>query len=111
MTMISHNPVLEPTLSESERRAEMRMTTALPVLEVDGKRRRLFDFSCQGFRAGLPGEYQRIGATGHGIIHLTAAGHTVQKRITFQIMNQGEDYVGARYETIETITQASDTLF
>lgn len=111
MTAIKLQNVLEPSVSEANRRSETRMTTALPVLEIDGKRRRLMDFSRQGFRAKLPGDYRRVGATGHGIIHLSAAGHSVQKRITFQVMNTGDDFVGARFETLETITQSSVTLF
>lgn len=109
--MIAAGPETEFGTNTPERRAEMRLTTALPVLEVDGEKRRLVDFSNQGFRAGLPLSYQRVGATGRGIIHISAAGHTVQKHITFRVLNHEENTVGAQYTTVETVTEAADTLF
>lgn len=95
----------------AERRVEVRLTTVLPTLEIDGKRRALVDFSTHGFRAKLPEEYREIGRTGKGILDIQAAGYSVQKTIEFTVMRVDKETVGVRFDTLSTVSETSMALF
>ncbi|NMM44551.1 hypothetical protein HH303_08670 [Rhodospirillaceae bacterium KN72] len=94
-----------------DRRDAARLTTVLPVLEIDGKFRHLLDCSAHGFRAELPERFRKIGVTATGILHFNAAGHSVHKTISFEVIHVLGAAVGVRFEVLHTKTEASGTLF
>ncbi|MDF1750810.1 MAG: hypothetical protein P1V34_18250 [Alphaproteobacteria bacterium] len=105
--------VLEIQLSENltDRRNDSRLTTVLPVLELDGRYCRLVDFSDFGFRANVPRDYRVIGKTGQAVLHLNAAGHSVHKEVEFEVVHVNCTEIGVRYQTLKTETENSGTLF
>lgn len=94
-----------------DRREAFRLTTALPVLEIEGARRPVLDFSTHGFRAALPDRYRRSGATGIATLHLQAAGYAVRKRVAFEVVHIDQAAVGARFEVLETVSEDTGMLF
>lgn len=96
---------------DEDRRGELRLTTVLPTLEIDGKRRALVDFSTHGFRAKLPDTYREIGTSGKAILDIQAAGYNVRKTIEFTVLRVDAETVGVRYETLDTVSEASMALF
>lgn len=94
----------------TDRRAEVRIATAVPVLELDGRRIRLTDFTSTGFRAPLPDAYLREGASGTAVLHLQAAGYTVRKTVCFEVRHVRGRQAGAWFETLSTDVQAMDCI-
>lgn len=95
----------------TDRREDLRLTTVLPTLELDGRLRSLQDFSSNGFRAILPEAYRHVGASGEANLHMQAAGYRIRKRIAFEVRHVEGDSVGVHYETLETIDESSTVLF
>ena len=94
-----------------DRRGETRLTVVLPVLELDGHQYRLMDFSDHGFRAIVPMEYRVMGRTGCAILHLHAAGYSVHKHVDFTVVHVTRSEIGVTYQTVETISENSASLF
>ncbi|MEQ8443072.1 MAG: hypothetical protein RKK11_14050 [Alphaproteobacteria bacterium] len=94
-----------------DRRDEDRLTTMLPVLEVDGTRRVLHDFSNSGFRCQVPERYRREGAEGEATVEIQAAGYRVTRRIAFTVRHVSDCSVGASFRVLSETSEAAGTLF
>ncbi len=94
-----------------DRREDDRITTVQPVMEIDGRRCRVVDFSALGCRVIVPAAYRRLGMKGKATLLLQAAGYRAYRRVSFEVVHVLGNAVGLEYETIETLTDSSECLF
>jgi len=94
-----------------EDRREARLTTMLPVIEIEGVRRVLKDFSASGFRCEVPSAFRDVSAQGEAMIEIQAAGYVVTKHVRFTVRHVHDDSVGASFEVLSENSQSSGLLF